>query len=535
MRDGGELHSLQFIGPDGGKRFLAGGRVIGCYFAIGNPKRAAALCITEGFATGATIFEATNYPVAVAFNAGNLEAVSRALRAKFPAINLILCADDDAATDGNPGLTKATAAALAVGGKLAVPDFGTDRPDGATDFNDMAALRGAESVAKTVAEAQAIKASPIGVVYRRFSDVKAKPIRWLWPGRIACGKLTVIAGNPGLGKSQLTASLAAIVSHGELWPVENSRCEPGGVVILSAEDDAEDTIRPRLEAAGADLQRCYMLDAVCDVDEKGKPYQRAFSLKRDLERLSSLLAELKNVRLVVVDPISAYLGDADSHKNAEIRALLAPLGDLAAKHGAAVVAVSHFNKAGQQDALLRVMGSLAFVAAARAAYAVVKYQNDPQRRLFLPLKNNLGRDMIGYAFTVETVTLADDIETSRINWEQEAVTITAEEAMTPLGDAEERSEIEDAKAFLENLLADGPVSSKPIRADAEGAGYSWATIRRAQKALGIVPAKEGMKGPWLWKLPPKVLNDAEDAHSKKLSTFDENEHLRQADSGWEDV
>jgi putative DNA primase/helicase len=107
--------------------------------------------------------------------------------------------------------------------------------------------------------------------------------------------------------------------------------------------------------------------------------------------------------------------------------------------------------------------------------------------------------------------------------------------MTPLGDAEERSEIEDAKAFLENLLADGPVSSKPIRADAEGAGYSWATIRRAQKALGIVPAKEGMKGPWLWKLPPKVLNDAEDAHSKKLSTFDENEHLRQADSGWEDV
>lgn len=103
---------------------------------------------------------------------------------------------------------------------------------------------------------------------------------------------------------------------------------------------------------------------------------------------------------------------------------------------------------------------------------MVKDQNEPQRRLFLPLKNNLGRDMIGYAFTVESITLGDGIETSRISWEQEAVTITAEEAMTPVGDAEERSEIEDAKAFLENLLADAPVFSKQIRSDAEGAGYS---------------------------------------------------------------
>ena len=332
----------------------------------------------------------------------------------------------------NPGLTKATAAAVAVGGKLAVPDFGADRPLGGTDFNDMAVHSGAEAVARAIAAAKVVQPAPIELVYRRFSDVTAKPIRWLWPGRIACGKLTVIAGDPGLGKSQLTASLAATVSRGGLWPVENSRCDAGGVVILSAEDDAEDTIRPRLEAAGADLEKCYTLDAVCDVDAKGKPCRRAFSLQRDLGRLSSLLGGLKNIRLVVVDPISAYLGDADSHKNADIRALLAPLGDLAATHGAAVVAVSHFNKSGQQDALLRVMGDLAFVAAARAAYAVVKDQNAPQRRLFLPLKNNLGRDMIGYAFTVETVRISDYIETSRIRWEQESVTIPAEEAMTPL-------------------------------------------------------------------------------------------------------
>lgn len=162
MRDGaGFLHSLQLIAPDGEKRFLSGGRVAGCYFAIGDPnqtRNAGMLCIAEGFATGATIHEATGYPVAVAFNTGNLEPVARALRIKFPDLQLILCADDDAATDGNPGLTKATAAALAVAGKLAVPDFGGARPDGFSDFNDMAALCGAEAVTRAIAEAR----TPVG-------------------------------------------------------------------------------------------------------------------------------------------------------------------------------------------------------------------------------------------------------------------------------------------------------------------------------------------------------------------------------------
>lgn len=125
MRDAaGTLHSLQTIGPDGGKRFMPGGRVSGCYFSIGNPNGAAALCIAEGFATGASIHEATGLPLAVAFNAGNLLAVAKAMRQKFPSLRLILCADDDSQTPGNPGLTKATEAAQAVGGLVAIPDFG---------------------------------------------------------------------------------------------------------------------------------------------------------------------------------------------------------------------------------------------------------------------------------------------------------------------------------------------------------------------------------------------------------------------------
>jgi putative DNA primase/helicase len=151
----GELCSLQFIQPNGDKKFLTGGRVKGCCFLIGTVRGARTLCIAEGFATAASIHEATGHPVAVAFNAGNLLEVAKRARRKFPDLPLILCADDDFRTPGNPGLTMATAAAKVVGAKLAVPDFGRDRPEGATDFNDMLVARGAEEVARAVESAKA--------------------------------------------------------------------------------------------------------------------------------------------------------------------------------------------------------------------------------------------------------------------------------------------------------------------------------------------------------------------------------------------
>jgi phage/plasmid primase-like uncharacterized protein len=153
MRDSaGELHSLQFIASEGEKRYLPGGRVRGCYHAIGKPE-GGMLYIAEGYATAASVHEATGYAVAVAFDAGNLESVARTLREKYPDRRIVICADDDYRTDGNPGLTKAMEAACAVAGLIAVPDFGVDRPDGATDFNDLAQHRGAEAVARSVGNA----------------------------------------------------------------------------------------------------------------------------------------------------------------------------------------------------------------------------------------------------------------------------------------------------------------------------------------------------------------------------------------------
>ena len=343
------------------------------------------------------------------------------------------------------------------------------------------------------------------VAYRRVSDIEAKPINWLWPGRFARGKVGMIAGNPGLGKSQITASMAAIVTMGGQWPVDRSPCTQGNVVILSAEDDPADTLRPRLEAAGADLNRCFVLDAVLDSSvADGGERQRSFNLQTDLGRLGAMLKEIGGATLIVIDPITAYLGGADSHKNAEIRALLAPLSDLAGQHRAAVVCVSHLNKSAGSEALLRVTGSLAFVAAARAAFVVAKDPDNDLRRLFLPLKNNIGNDKSGLAFAVQSARIhspAGVIDTSCVIWEAEAVTISADSAMAQPLDQEERDDLDEAKEFLRGLLADGPVPSKQVRADAEGAGHAWRTVQRAQKALGIGAVKEGMKGGWIWRLP----------------------------------
>lgn len=157
MRDAdGKLWNIERIAPEkpaegSDKKGLFGGKRTGCYFSIGKPD--GVICIAEGFATGATIHEATGHAVAVAFNAGNLSPVAKVMREKFPDARLILCADDDIATSGNPGMTKATEAARSVGGLLAIPNFGENRPEKATDFNDMAAHCGLDAVQRAIANA----------------------------------------------------------------------------------------------------------------------------------------------------------------------------------------------------------------------------------------------------------------------------------------------------------------------------------------------------------------------------------------------
>lgn len=327
-----------------------------------------------------------------------------------------------------------------------------------------------------------------------MSDVEMKPIDWLWHKRIALGKLTVIAGQPGLGKSQLTAMLCANVTGGVKF-ADDSSAPIGSALMLSAEDDMADTIKPRLMAAQADLSKCYVLDFVYENDKNDERMQRSFDLVMDIPKLEDIIEEKGDVRLITIDPVSAYQGKTDSHGNAEVRALLVPLTKLAEKHNIAIVLVTHFNKSNTQEPIEKVIGSIGLVAAARAAYAITRDQENEDIRHFVPLKNNIGNDKTGFSFKIEEVILDNDIETSRISWLQGD--ITTKDAFNPRLE----KPLNEADEFLLDLLKDGPTTSKEIHENREGAGLSKSSINKAKKRLRIRVKKTGFDGGWSWSLP----------------------------------
>jgi len=220
------------------------------------------------------------------------------------------------------------------------------------------------------------------------------------------------------------------------------------------------------------------------------------------------------------------MGKTDSHKNAEVRGVLEPIGEMAERTRVAILSITHFSKANvgtATKALHKFIGSIAFVGAPRAAFAVLEDPNDKDRRLFLHAKNNLAEPPQGLAFRLEQFIVGEGIVTSRVMWEPEPLSITADEALA--ADGKSSLALTEAECFLQALLADGPVLSKQVDAEAQEAGVARATLRRAKANLGIKSYKDGMKGGWFCALP-KALNSTEDAHLKDMSTFGTDEHLR---------
>jgi len=540
LRDsGGILHSIQTIDERGKKLFLSGGAIQGHYFGIGKPN--GKVIIVEGYSTAATIHQATGHAVAVAFNAGNLTPVAKALRERFPDIEIIIAGDNDTQTEGNPGKSKATEAAKAVNGKLVIPEF-KDNSNGATDFNDLALAEGHEQVKKFIDSAQDIEGTQEKQTNNKnlnsfaqlqcAGDVQPQPINWLWPNRIALGKLTMIAGDPGLGKSLLSIELAKHVTKGIRWPVDDTPCPIGDVVLLSAEDDLADTIRPRLDAAGANPDKVYFLESIQEIDKEGELIKRGFSLKRDVAAIEQVLEQNPQIRLIIVDPISAYLGGTDSHNNSDIRSVLSPLSELANKKKVAIVVITHLNKgSGQGSAMYRATGSLAFVAAARAVFIVTRDQDDPDRRLFLPIKNNLGTDREGFAYRV----IQADNGAPIIDWENETITISADDALATLSN-EDKTDRQDAISFLERELKDGAVDAKELFKSAESCGISRRTLYRAKSDLGVDSYKKDFAGSWAWRLKQEELSEGSHAQGchpcdSTLATFAES-HVN---SGFQDA
>jgi hypothetical protein len=249
--------------------------------------------------------------------------------------------------------------------------------------------------------------------------------------------------------------------------------------------------------------------------------RRMFNLVSDLELLRQKIAEVGNVVLIFIDPVSAYMGvgKVDSYRTTDVRGVLGPLKELAEEIIAAIIGVMHFNKKSDvTDAMLRIADSLAYVAASRHAYVVL---DDPEnnRRLFVRAKNNLAPDMAALSYTVDTTAVGQDPDTREaivapyVVWGSDHVTITATEAMqAEAGKSNNASSsaIEIAKDFLARKLAMGPVLKSEIDEEAEANSIAERTLARAKSDLGIVAKKSGFKEPWMWELPPTAQPDRGD-------------------------
>jgi hypothetical protein len=325
-----------------------------------------------------------------------------------------------------------------------------------------------------------------GPVLVRLDTVAPEAVSWLWPGRIARGKLTLVIGEPGDGKSTLTLDVGSRVTRGLGWP-DGGAAPTGSVGLLAAEDALADTVRPRVDRQGGDPTKIFVLRAV-----RRDGAEAMFSIERDLPALEAALRETQAI-LLIIDPLSAYLGARDSHKDTEIRGLLTPLVALAERYDCAIIGVLHLTKSATRKLLLRAQGSIAFVAQARIVLAVGTDPESAGRRLMVPIKNNLGAFAPALAFTITDAGL---------QWAPGTVEGVAEDLLAgdEPGSRTDRKERDDARRFLQDALADGPVASKELYQDAKANGIAARTLERAKTELGIQAARQG-RGPWYWMLP----------------------------------
>lgn len=378
------------------------------------------------------------------------------------------------------------------------------------------------SVERGAAQLDALPSHYRAVKLRCGAEIKPQSVSWLWHGWLPVGKLTILAGAGGTGKTTMALGLAAVLTSGGRWPDGRNCPSRGNVLIWSGEDSPDDTLVPRLIASGADMNRCHFIEGITHNGES-----MPFDPSQDISELHKAVERIGGVSLLIIDPIvSAVAGDM--HRANDVRRSLQAVVDFAEVHKCAVIGITHFGKgtAGKNPAE-RVIGSQAFGALARMVLVAAK-EEDGDKRVLARAKSNIAGDTGGVAYGLNVTAIEGGIETTHVIWDG----VIEGSAREILGDVEHDeneagSEIDDAAAFLRDLLADGPVPTKQIKIDADGAGHSWATIRRAQREIGIEVSREGFgkKGVWTWRLSSKMLKNSIDAHTNHVSIYGQNEHL----------
>ncbi|MEV4820250.1 AAA family ATPase [Micromonospora sp. NPDC049274] len=334
----------------------------------------------------------------------------------------------------------------------------------------------------------------------RLSDVKREHIDWLWPGYIARGKLHVIDGDPGLGKSTATADLAARITAGKPWPDGQPGCTPAGVVLLSAEDGLGDTIRPRLEAAGADLDRVVALTGITSWDEEaGELYERMPALPGDIGRIRAAVEQV-GAALVIIDPLMAYLGgDVNSHRDQDVRRALAPLAKMAEETGAAIKLIRHNTKGGGNNALYRGGGSIGIIGAARLGFTFARDPEDEHRVIVACTKANITAIPQSLAYRLVD---SPDHGCARVEWHDGPVGYTATDLLAASHEsADDRADRNDAAAWLRGYLLDngGEADALTVYKAGEKAGFTRDTLKRAKKRAGVKAEKGGFDAGWMWR------------------------------------
>lgn len=342
----------------------------------------------------------------------------------------------------------------------------------------------------------------------KASSFKMRAVTWVWKHRFAVGALGLIGGLPDKGKGLISADIIARCTTGSDWPCNEGKAPKGNVIWFTAEDSIENTVKPRLVAAGADLDRVEIAQMV---DDQNKP--RMFNLATDLPLLEQKLAEIGDVVLIVIDPVSAYLGAGkiNNSSTTDVRAVLAPLTKLAEEKKILVIGIMHFNKkADVTNAMLRIADSLAYVAAARHVYVVVDDSDNDKMRLFVKAKNNLAPDKNALRFGMGTRHVGYDSDTEveiwapHVEWDSETIEVTATEAMEAAesGKGPARERREEAEEFLKSRLAAGPVLTKDIEEEAKAQGISiMGALKRARKELGVQVFRKTADAGWFMKLP----------------------------------
>jgi hypothetical protein len=354
-----------------------------------------------------------------------------------------------------------------------------------------------------------------GLVSASMASVRPKPVRWLVPGRVPLGKVVLAAGDGGHGKSTLALHLAACLSRATAaFGLNYADALDGETLLIQCEDDWEDTVLPRLLALGADVARVHRLVGVRGADGQ----LSAFTLAH-FQELEEKLEDCPGIKLVVIDPAGAYVGSGvDDHRDNELRALLGPLAELAARRRVTILLIKHFNKAPTLKAVQKIGGGVGYVNAVRAAFVVLPDQEDEDRALVLPAKFNVGRRPKGLAFRRvglspeqldEVLRPYEELSAEdrgrigetvfRLEWEGE-VDVTADQQLAE-GQRAERgpSKAEQCMAWLREFLREYAYPDGELQDAAEKAGHSLAQLKAAKARLrqeGLRSKPLGFSGAW---------------------------------------